>query len=94
MEQKATLSIQLTDFVPRGIDYVDYWAVCFGYKDIFKSDWQAFRTKKHRHLELVSAPYPCEVGDIVTVAIKVVDAFANDFTRVLKIGIDPKEVPN
>ena len=86
----ATLSIQLTDFLPKGVDYVDYCAVCFGYTGTFISHWQAFRTRKDRSLEMVSAPYHCKVGDVVRVAVKAVDAFVNEFMRVLDIEILPK----
>ena len=87
----AYLQIELSDFLPKGFEYVDYWSVCFGYTGTFISHWQAFRTRKDRSLEMVTAPHHCRVGDIVRVAVKAVDAFANEFNRVVDIEIPPPE---
>jgi len=53
---------------------------------IFDNEWQTFRTKKDRTLELKSAPKELLKGDY-KVAIKVVDIFGNDTTKVLDIKI-------
>lgn len=53
---------------------------------IFDNEWQTFRTKKNRSLELVSAPREMKKGDY-KVAIKVVDIFGNDTTRVIEVKI-------
>lgn len=53
---------------------------------IFDNEWQAFRTKKNRELELVSAPKELQKGEY-KVAIKVVDIFGNDTTRVIDVKI-------
>jgi hypothetical protein len=51
---------------------------------IFDNEWQTFRTKKNRNLELVkSAPKELPKGDY-KVAVKVVDIFGNDTTRVIR----------
>ncbi len=53
---------------------------------IFDNEWQTFRTKKNRNLEFTSAPK--EVGKgIYKVAIKVVDIFGNDTTKVIDITV-------
>jgi adenine-specific DNA-methyltransferase len=53
---------------------------------IFDNEWQSFRTKKNRNLELVSAPKEMPHGTY-KVAIKVVDIFGNDTTRVMEVTI-------
>jgi len=53
---------------------------------IFDNEWQTFRTKKNRSLELVSAPIELSKGEY-KVAIKVVDIFGNDTTKVVSIKV-------
>lgn len=53
---------------------------------IFDNEWQEFRTKKKRNLELVSAPKELPKGKY-KVAVKVVDIFGNDTTRVIEVKI-------
>ncbi len=53
---------------------------------IFDNEWQTFRTKKNRNLELVSAPKELPKGDY-KIAVKVVDIFGNDTTRVVDIQV-------
>ena len=53
---------------------------------VFDNEWQSCRTKKNRNLELVSAAK--EVGKgIYKVAVKVVDIFGNDTTKVIEVKI-------
>ena len=53
---------------------------------VFDNEWQSFRTKKNRNLELVSVPKEMGKG-VYKVAVKVVDIFGNDTTRVLEVTI-------
>jgi len=53
---------------------------------IFENEWQSFRTKKDRKLELTSAFKEVPKGKI-KVAVKVVDIFGNDTTKVVEINI-------
>ena len=53
---------------------------------IFDNEWQEFRTKKKRNLDLVSAPKELPKGTY-KVAIKVVDIFGNDTTKVIEVKI-------
>lgn len=53
---------------------------------IFDNEWQSFRTKKNRNLELVSAPKELPKGDY-KVAVKVVDIFGNDTTRIIDVKL-------
>ena len=59
---------------------------------IFENEWQSFRTKKDRKLELVSAerkfPRRRRAGKgRRKIAVKVVDIFGNDTTRVIEVNI-------
>lgn len=53
---------------------------------IFDNEWQSFRTKKNRNLEFKSAPKELQKGDY-KVAVKVVDIFGNDTTRVIDVKL-------
>lgn len=53
---------------------------------IFDNEWQSFRTKKNRNLELTSVPKELPKGDY-KVAVKVVDIFGNDTTRVINVKL-------
>ncbi len=64
------------------IDYEEVWTGDY----IFDNEWQSFRTKKNRNLELVSAPKELPKGSY-KVAVKVVDIFGNDTTKVIEVKI-------
>ena len=53
---------------------------------IFENEWQSFRTKKDRQLELVSSFKEMQEG-AVKIAVKVIDIFGNDTTKVIEINI-------
>lgn len=53
---------------------------------IFDNEWQSFRTKKNRNLELNSAAKVVPKGAL-KVAVKVVDIFGNDTTKVVEVKI-------
>jgi hypothetical protein len=53
---------------------------------IFDNEWQSFRTKKNRNLELVSVARELPKGNY-KVAVKVVDIFGNDTTKVIEVKI-------
>lgn len=53
---------------------------------IFDNEWQSFRTKKNRNLELTSVAKEVSKGTY-KVAVKVVDIFGNDTTRVVEVKI-------
>ncbi|MBU0998799.1 site-specific DNA-methyltransferase [Patescibacteria group bacterium] len=53
---------------------------------IFENEWQSFRTKKDRTLELASAFKVAQKGK-VKIAVKVIDIFGNDTTKVIEINI-------
>ena len=53
---------------------------------IFENEWQSFRTKKDRKLELTSAFKQVSKGKL-KVAVKVVDIFGNDTTKIVEVNI-------
>lgn len=93
--------IELTDFVIPNLDlipeevkklvkkwsdYIDYWSVDWDYKnDTFHNQWQSYRTKKDRTLELKTDPHEYPARGVYKVMIKVIDIFGNDTTRLIEI---------
>lgn len=53
---------------------------------IFENEWQSFRTKKERTLELKSIFHECQKGRR-KIAVKVVDIFGNDTMKVIEVNI-------
>lgn len=53
---------------------------------VFENEWQSFRTRKDRDLELTSVAVECVPGRR-KVAVKVIDIFGNDTTRVVDVNI-------
>lgn len=53
---------------------------------IFENEWQSFRTKKNRSIELTSVFRECEKGR-KKIAVKVVDIFGNDTMKVIEIKL-------
>ena len=56
-------------------------------KFIFENEWQSYRTKSDRSLELTSSPFSYADPGNYSVAVKVIDIFGNDTTRVFKIKV-------
>ncbi len=63
-------------------DFEEKWTGNF----IFENEWQSFRTKKDRTIELTSAFKEVSKGR-KKIAIKVIDIFGNDTTKVIEINI-------
>ena len=53
---------------------------------IFENEWQSFRTKKNRALDLTSVFHECEPGRR-KIAVKVVDIFGNDTMTIIEVNI-------
>ncbi len=53
---------------------------------VFENEWQSFRTKKDRSLELTSVAHECSSGRR-KVAVKVVDIFGNDTMTIIEVTI-------
>lgn len=52
---------------------------------IFENEWQSFRTKKDRSLELQTPYHKCSPGRN-KIAIKVVDIFGNDTMKIIEVN--------
>jgi hypothetical protein len=57
---------------------------------IFENEWQSFRTKKDRSLELTSVYHECTPGRR-KVAVKVVDIFGNDTMTIVEVSVGTKQ---
>jgi len=66
-------------------EYEEHWTGDY----IFENEWQSFRTKKDRSLELKSIFKECPPGRR-KIAIKVVDIFGNDTMKILDVNIGGK----
>lgn len=53
---------------------------------VFENEWQSFRTKKDRTLELKSAAHECAPGRR-KIAVKVVDIFGNDTMKIIEVKV-------
>lgn len=54
---------------------------------IFENEWQAFRTRKDRALELISATHDYSRAGRYRIAVKVIDIFGNDTTKVIGVEV-------
>lgn len=54
---------------------------------IFENEWQTYRTRKSRALELVSAPHEYAMAGSYKIAVKVIDIFGNDTTKVVEVTV-------
>lgn len=53
---------------------------------VFENEWQSFRTKKDRSLELKTPPHECTKGRC-NIAVKVVDILANDTMKIIGVTV-------
>ena len=53
---------------------------------VFENEWQSFRTKKDRSLELTSVAHECAPGRH-KIAVKVVDIFGNDTMTIVEVSV-------
>ena len=73
-------------YTPEDGSFVDTEEVWSG-NYIFENEWQSFRTKKDRELELTSASHTYEKKGRYIIAVKVVDIFGNDTMTLVPISI-------
>lgn len=64
-------------------DFEERWTG--GY--IFENEWQSFRTRQSRDLELITAVHTYERPGRYTVAVKVIDIFGNDTMMLVPINV-------
>lgn len=63
-------------------DYEEVWTGDY----VFENEWQSFRTKKDRSLELTSVFHECLPGKR-KIAVKVVDIFGNDTMKIVEVNM-------
>ena len=69
-------------------DFIDYWAVDFEFtEDVFHNQWQDYRTRDKRDLELVSDWHDYKKTGKYKVLVKVFDIFGNDTTHLLEVRV-------
>lgn len=93
--KKEILRIKKEQFIQQRLDgtieptqltfdeYEEVWTGDY----IFENEWQSFRTKKDRSLELTSAYHEYEKKGRYKIAVKVVDIFGNDTMKVIEVSI-------
>jgi len=67
--------------------WIDYWAIDWDYKDdTFHNQWQTYRSKKQRDLQLQTVHEYERPGRYVAL-VKVIDVFGNDTTKSIEIEV-------
>jgi site-specific DNA-methyltransferase (adenine-specific)/adenine-specific DNA-methyltransferase len=64
-------------------DFEERWTG--GY--IFENEWQSFRTRQNRELELKTAEHTYDRPSRYTVAVKVIDIFGNDTMTLVPVNV-------
>ena len=54
---------------------------------IFENEWQSFRTRQNRELELTTAAHTYPTAGRYTVAVKVIDIFGNDTMTLVPVNV-------
>jgi len=65
------------------VEFEERWTGSY----IFENEWQSFRTRKDRSLELTSAPHTYPKAGRYVVAVKVIDIFGNDTTTLFPVSV-------
>jgi hypothetical protein len=68
----------------------DEWQEVWTGDYVFENEWQSFRTKKDRTLEMQSVFQECRPGRR-KVAMKVVDIFGNDTMTIIEVNVGGKK---
>jgi adenine-specific DNA-methyltransferase len=77
---------EVKKLIKKWSDYIDYWSVDWDYKDdTFHNQWQSYRTKKDRSLELITDPKLYDKKGDYKVMVKVIDIFGNDTTHIIEL---------
>lgn len=76
---------EVRDKITKWSDYIDYWAVDWDFRhDTFMNQWQTYRTRTQRKLDLASDAHTYKEPGTYRILIKVVDIFGNDTNRLLE----------
>jgi len=68
-------------------EWVDYWAVDWNFHDdTFHNEWQSYRTRKDRSLQLTITKDYTEPGEYIIV-VKVIDILGNDTTKAINVKV-------
>lgn len=62
-------------------EFEDRWTGAY----IFENEWQSFRTRQKRDLELTTAPHTYPAPGRYTIAVKVIDIFGNDTMTLIPV---------
>jgi site-specific DNA-methyltransferase (adenine-specific)/adenine-specific DNA-methyltransferase len=65
------------------VEYEERWTGSY----IFENEWQSFRTRQNRELELTSAEHEYAQAGRYTVAVKVIDIFGNDTMTLVPVNV-------
>jgi len=65
------------------IEFEERWTGAY----IFENEWQSFRTRRDRDLDLVSAPHAYARAGRYTIAVKVIDIFGNDTMTLVPVTV-------
>lgn len=79
----GTESLLATTDTGEFIEFEERWTGTY----IFEKQWQSFRTRKDRSLELTSAPHTYTKPGRYTVAVKVIDIFGNDTMALIPVSV-------
>lgn len=77
---------EVKKLIKKWSDYIDYWSVDWDYKDdTFHNQWQSYRTKRDRNLELKTDYHEYTKKGDYKVMVKVIDIFGNDTTHIIEL---------
>ena len=65
------------------LDFEERWTGAY----IFENEWQSFRTRKNRKLELKSSSHVYSKAGRYIIAVKVIDIFGNDTMTLVPVTI-------
>jgi site-specific DNA-methyltransferase (adenine-specific)/adenine-specific DNA-methyltransferase len=65
------------------MDFEERWTGAY----VFENEWQSFRTRQSRHLELTSASHTYPKAGRYLIAVKVVDIFGNDTMTLVPVTV-------
>ncbi len=68
-------------------DYIDYWAVDWDFTENFHNEWQTYRTRQDKNLELETPVHAYNRKGKHRIMIKVIDIFGNDTSTIKDIMI-------
>jgi len=87
--------------INRWTDWIDYWAVDFDFGNrpnmtrdwvgchVFHNQWQSYRTRKNRSLDLTSEEHTYSLPGRHNIAVKVVSIFGYETMNILEMNVCP-----